>query len=233
MWIGSVLLLLYAIALTGSRGGLIALGAGIATLLMMGRRRRISIPLIALAALVLLPMLPSRQTDIEIGEDTSLSRIKIWSDGLQLIRESPVLGVGFGRFGDEVGMVAHNSFLHCFAELGVFGGMMFLGAFVQAIWGLSRLRHLGNDGDATWRGMGPYLMAMTVAATVGMLSLSRSYIVTTYTLLGCVAAFQLMAPAGTKGALRLNVGFIHRSILASTGFILSIWLLVRVTVHWR
>ena len=33
------------------------------------------------------------------------------------------LAMGYGRFVEEIGKVAHNSFVHSFAELGFFGGI--------------------------------------------------------------------------------------------------------------
>ena len=38
------------------------------------------------------------------------------------------------KFVEEIHYVAHNSFFHCFAELGVVGGTFFAGMFYLAIW---------------------------------------------------------------------------------------------------
>ena len=49
-------------------------------------------------------------------------RLGYWAEGLQLLRDSPLFGIGQGNFGLAIGNVAHNSFVHCFTELGVIGG---------------------------------------------------------------------------------------------------------------
>jgi putative inorganic carbon (hco3(-)) transporter len=232
-WVITGAILIYAVAATRSRGGLIALGAGIMVLAVRGGKWRRSVPLLALIIAAGLVLMPSRQTDIQVATDTGQSRVKIWSDGLELFQQSPIWGIGFDEFADQVGLVAHNSFLHCFVELGMIGGMFFLGAFVQSVWGLERLRNIGMTVNPRLHRLRPYLLAMTVSSIVGMLSLSRQYVVPTYMLLGCVATFQLMATANKPGPLRFNAGFVHRTVVGSVIFIVGIYLFVQINAHWR
>ena len=56
-----------------------------------------------------------------------------------LLRQAPLFGIGVGKYEDEVGLVAHNSFVHAYTELGIFGGALFLGAFVYPLGTLHRL----------------------------------------------------------------------------------------------
>ena len=45
---------------------------------------------------------------------------------------------------EEIQVVSHNSFIHCFAELGFFGGAAFLSCFLAAglsIWSLKQQDH--------------------------------------------------------------------------------------------
>ena len=92
---------------------------------------------IGLALIALFMFLPimfilfgGRQTNINMGgDDTMQERVQLWSEGLDLFREAPVFGIGYREYAEQVGQVAHNSFVHCYAELGFFGGTIFLAAF--------------------------------------------------------------------------------------------------------
>ena len=56
--------------------------------------------------------------------------MQLWYAGLVEMKRFPLFGIGAGMYPDFVdGRVAHNSFVHAFVELGIFGGVIFLGAF--------------------------------------------------------------------------------------------------------
>jgi O-antigen ligase len=121
-------LLLFGIFLTHSRGGLVAF---IILLLILLRRRvgHIASAVITsgtfMAALAL-NFTGSRGLSIDAGID----RLAIWSDGLALFKHSPLFGVGFGQFTDTSAQTAHNSFLLCASELGIFGFFFWTGLLV-------------------------------------------------------------------------------------------------------
>jgi hypothetical protein len=113
-------LLGYAFALTRSRGGFLALAAGLVTMIVAKLGWRNSIPVTAIALPVLLVLFAGRQTSINLSDknDTAQGRMGIWRDGMMLLKGSPLFGIGYGEFVEEVGHVAHNSFVHCFVEQG-------------------------------------------------------------------------------------------------------------------
>ena len=60
-------------------------------------------------------------------------------------------------------LVAHNSFIHCFAELGLIGGCLFLGAFVFALLGMIRVaQNPERLQDPDLKAMFPYIMSIFV-----------------------------------------------------------------------
>src|SRR5262249_34255234 len=123
---------------------------------------------------------------------------------------SPFFGAGVDEFAKETGHVAHNSYLHCFSELGFLGGVCFLGASYLAVWGLYRLSRPAPPGrpggrpvgrqilDPELRALYPYLAGAVTSYAVGMLTLTLCYVVPTYTVFGLAVAF--LAQAATRPA---------------------------------
>jgi hypothetical protein len=91
---------------------------------------------------------------------------------------------------EEVGLVAHNSFIHGFVELGIFGGPIFLGMFTCGLLGLYRLGSLKPDeADREMVRARPYLMAIVAGYAVCLLTLTRNYVVPTYMIIGLAGAY--------------------------------------------
>lgn len=116
---------LYALSLTRSRGGLLAL---VAVMFLLGRKRigpTLSMILSAggLAVLLLVGFIGGRQFSMD---DSSMGRAEAWYEGLNMLRSSPIWGTGYGSFADLNYLVAHNSFVHCFAEVGLVGYFIWL-----------------------------------------------------------------------------------------------------------
>jgi O-antigen ligase len=222
----SILLLGYAFALTGSRGGFFALIAGAAAYLLSRWGWRRAVPVGLLAFPILLFIFEGRQTAIDLSDsdDTAQGRVLLWREGLALFKSAPLFGVGQGQMADEIGYVAHNSYVHCFAELGFFGGTMFLGAaYVQlaSIWRLGQMNAPAPAAElARWR---PCFLAILVAYLTGICSLSRSYVLPTYLTFGLAAAYcGLMSDATSSFIPRLNAKHLLKlctiSIVALVGF---------------
>src|SRR5262249_7782952 len=122
LWLAPLLVSVYAIVLTKSRGGLLGVAAGVIVLLTTRYGWRKSLPPVLVAPAGLL-LVGGAQTRFNISDpdDTGLGRLQLWSKGLVLFWESPLFGIGEGRYVVEEGFVAHNSFIHAYAELGFFG----------------------------------------------------------------------------------------------------------------
>jgi O-antigen ligase len=133
-YIGIVALMLWAIVLTDSRGGLVALivmlGAFCVALM---RRKAPAIVLAALVAGTLLLAAPSRMARFDTAEESANSRLRFWSEGLTQFGMHPLTGVGYRKFEDfNEGYVAHNSFVTCFAELGGVAYLCWMGCIYLA-----------------------------------------------------------------------------------------------------
>ena len=117
--------------------------------------------------------------------------------------------------------VAHNSFIHCYTELGMFGGTLFLTRSTSrsgrsCVW-VARLCRRSRPELERLR---PYLMAIVAGYAAGLMSLSCAYTIPTYTVLGLSAVFIGLAEAdlGVPVA-RCNGPLVRRLVALSASFI--------------
>jgi hypothetical protein len=233
-WLVLAGVFVFALALTQSRGGLLGLLAG----LMVFAWQRFGANKAIGAGMVLLPIMlvlfGGRQTNFDTDNGTGQDRIQLWSEALNLFRQAPVFGIGVGNYFEEVGLVVHNSFVHCYAELGFFGGTIFLGAYCIALGSLYRLRKSGEGVlDPSMARLQPYLMSIVTAQFVGMLSLSRCYVVSTYIALGLVAAYLNIVTARQGPVLpAFDRRLCARLGFASVVFLAATYAFVRTFAHF-
>ena len=238
-WLAPVGLFAYGLKLTYSRGGLLNLGLSLMILSWhrLGWKKTVMAGALALPAVLAL-FGGSRMTNIDLSDsqNTSQSRIQLWSDGLSMFREKPLFGVGMNEYGERAGLVAHNSFVHAYAELGFFGGMLFTSAFYAALFGVWRLFEKPDIEfyDSTIKQLGPYMLALICSYCVGMYSLSRCYTVTTYVVLGIAASYLHLAETWTSApGVRFDSQFIQRMFVVGLAVIAFLYIFVRLTVRWH
>jgi hypothetical protein len=116
-----------------------------------------------------------------------------------------VFGIGVGEYEEHVGMVAHNSYVHAFVEMGLLGGTLFAGAVSLAVYGVWRCeRDAGPAGDPALLRLRPYLLAALAGYAAAMLSLSRCYIVPTMLMLALATAYRNLAVPGGAAWFRCD-----------------------------
>ncbi|MCI0685071.1 MAG: O-antigen ligase family protein [Gemmataceae bacterium] len=239
MWLLPLGLFLYAINLTKSRGGLLALLVGLATMSVCkwGVRRT------AVIGLFLLPLvgvgLAGRQTEISVSEGTGQTRLALWSDWLMRFRGSPILGESPAitpltaepkelRWNYQ--QLAHNSYLQAFADVGLIGGMLFLGAFVFAFRTMAR--HHGphvNIADPEQRHLHPFVFGALAAYMTGMMSLSLCYVLPTYFIVALPVAFARMTVTEPRlETISFDSGAWRQLALASVGMLGFIYVFMKV-----
>ncbi len=169
--------LLYALYLTNSRGGMVALGGMITVMLVrkVGWFRGLVMGGAAFAAIYVFG--PSRMSTISPTEPSAYGRIVAWKTAFEMLRSSPVFGVGAEAWGTKYqSLVAHNSFMHCAAEVGLFG----LAAWVMLILVTMRNLHFVSRSDPASGGSGVGTFAEKIffaglSYVITMLFISKTY----------------------------------------------------------
>lgn len=115
-----------------SRGDTLALMVALLVYTAM-RFTRKRMAFVMIAAFVLAgAVLPSRMSQITLSESSAHQREWVWEQGIDLLRDNPVLGVGPGMFvkHTESGLIAHSNYVSIFSETGLVG---FFG-FTAILW---------------------------------------------------------------------------------------------------
>jgi putative inorganic carbon (hco3(-)) transporter len=234
-WLAPLVLFGHALTLTHSRGGFMGMLVAL-IVLMAARFGKRAAPLGVLVLPVVFVLFAGRQTSLGSGfrgKGTGATRLQLWAEGLQYFVRHPLFGIGGERFDEYMDHVAHNSFIHCYTELGMFGGTFFLGAFYLALWTLVRLGGKGVPPLAPeLERLRPYVMAIVAGYGAGLLSLSCAYMIPTYTVLGLSAVFTRLAEVdlGVPVA-RWNGRLVRRLVAISLGFIVVAQVGVRLLVR--
>jgi O-antigen ligase len=189
-WLAPFVVFLLAFIETKSRGGFLSLMVGLNVLLVSRLGLRKSIPIWMLGVPVVLVVFGGRMTNIEVEGGTGQHRIQLWREALELVREYPLFGVGQGMITEHMPLVAHNSYIHAFAELGIFGGTCFVSSIFLAVSQLFAIRKTElYVEDPEMRRLHPYILGIVCGFFSGVIFLSRVYIEPTYMVLGMAGAY--------------------------------------------
>jgi O-antigen ligase len=155
-WLAALVIVATAIVLAGRHRRRMLIGAGIAAVL--GVVLLFTVPTIRGLVWTTVGMTqPVETKDIPIAAPGG--RLKIWKETLRMIGDGPVRGVGLGNFrsvfettynpelniDQRRGVHAHNLFLQRIAELGIPGGLCFLGLWSAGLWTAWQLMQRRRD----------------------------------------------------------------------------------------
>lgn len=223
--LGILALLFYGLNATSSRGGILALLAGLAVYCIVRFGRR-GILVIGLGGPMLLAVFAGRQADFDISGGSGQARIHLWDTYLGLAMSHPVSGIGCNNWFEYDRQVAHNSFLFGFAELGAPGGILFAGAFYAAFQSLRRVHvHLTAHAPGLAK-MSPCLIALLASLVLGMMSLTWTYLIPAYWTLALTTAYihqaisrvRIGAPVRMRPMLIIEFAFVGLTFMAALFF---------------
>lgn len=149
----SILIIIFAIILTGSRAGLLGAATVIFISLFYGKHKTkylisgILILLFSIGSILYIRKeisqdLKKRYEIYEITSSGGAGRLQIWLNGIEIWEKKPIWGHGMGTFGElhlvnaGIWKVAHNIYLQILVELGLVGFILLL----IIIWSLLNYR---------------------------------------------------------------------------------------------
>jgi O-antigen ligase len=230
--IGTLAALLLALYYTNSRGGILALAAIFVVFgwQRFGRLTGTIAVVVALAGLLVLA--PSRLQQMDSEEASAQGRIQAWAEGLAMLKSRPITGVGYSQFTDYHPLVAHNSFVHSFSELGLLGGFFFVGMAYWYFESMRRVRRHAEAGGLLSGAMHTAFLASGVGLFVGLCFLSRQYNPVLYTMLALGASYVSLDEGG--GGAVATVWWRDRILVLALTFMTVIvtWIAVRVFAVW-
>jgi len=107
--------------------------------LMKHRRKLTFLPVLLILAIIMIPAISQRFSDIDIGNldnrsaSTLTKRIEVWQASAQLFKTRPVLGVGYGveryRVSEYLGQyewMIHNDYMAVLVSTGLVGFILFM-----------------------------------------------------------------------------------------------------------
>lgn len=120
-------LFMYAIYFTNSRGAVLAVICALVFYFKSYFKlwKAVLLGVAVVSAIVLVG--PSRMSEVSSSESSAGERVWLWEQGLEMLVDNPLLGIGRGQFAaaSELKLIAHNNYVQNFAELGLLGFFCF------------------------------------------------------------------------------------------------------------
>lgn len=189
---------LAGIFMTNSRGGMLALLAVAgAFCLLVVKKKSTAIGIAVAVCTLFLVVGPSRMSSFDSKDESSNQRFWYWDNGINMLVSNPLTGVGYRHFPDvNYTQTAHNSFVLCFAELGLPGYILWLGGIYYGFrrFGPRKEKLLDEEGGADLIGARLAFLGFLVAC----FWISRTYIQVLYLLMALPIAAQLSFSADQK-----------------------------------
>jgi O-antigen ligase len=182
-----IALLSWALYCTGSRGGMIAMLIVFVLYFMLRYKFSFISILITIGLLVSVNLLaPAYITTIRDQSNSTQHRVEMWAEGMDMVKDSPIFGVGINTFKIHSGsLIAHNSSIEMMAETGIIGLMLWISMFYVSYKDLrARLSDTSED-SSHW-----FYLALFLALTGYLISamfVTLEY-ETQYLLLAIIAA---------------------------------------------
>ena len=187
--LASAALVAICIALTGSRGGMLATLAVLLCAFAATGRVRTAV----VTALLAIPAIVLASRTGEGASSSTTERLESWAAALEMFRGHPVAGVGHAMFTAHHYLTAHNAYLLAAAEMGLVGLFLFLGllyASGRILW--SGVRYYDAVGSPP-RAWAIALLAALGGLIVGMFFLSFTYHHVLWMFMGLCGAYYNVA----------------------------------------
>ncbi|PHS14114.1 MAG: hypothetical protein COA78_06130 [Blastopirellula sp.] len=236
LYLAPISVYLLAIAQTQSRGGFLSLTTSLLvwSTCFLGFKKTLMIGSIALPFMIY--GIGGRITNIDIENGTGQHRIQLWREALELMREYPLFGIGQGMLPEYTRLVAHNSYVHAYSELGFFGGTCFVGLVFLSIAQLIKMpKTVDTNEDSNLVSLRPYILGIVCGYSMGIMTLSRVYSVPTYLIFGLAATYLSLCELQFNRRInwRVNLEFMFKLCGISLVSLLALEIGSRLLVNWE
>lgn len=229
---GTLLLpIVTALFYTNSRGGMVGLGVVLVAQSFRRFGRVAGAGVAVLAIVATLAFGPSRMSMLDASEESAQDRIRAWGAALLMFKADPLFGAGYDQFLEFHELIAHNSFVHSFAELGLLGAFVFVGL---CYWLLKELlTSLPADAPRRLERWRQSILVSAAGVLTSCCFLSRQYDTTFYTLIGMGACHVVIARAYGGGTNPRNTAkdLSLILVLTLTGIAMT-WVAVRLLARF-
>ena len=216
-----------AIFFTNSRGAVLAMVCMVMFYFKSRFKNVFAIGITALVVGALFVLGPSRMGEVSSKESSAHERTWLWEQGLTLLRQNPVLGVGRGQFSHRVdlNLIAHNNYVQNFAETGLLGYFCFISLLWFSFKGNFLLNNPRYNSSPQLAAYGRMMMASLVgyAAATFFVVMELDLL---YFILGLCASVYLVAKRECVDlpSLSFTVKDLTIIVSAMAGMIFVIWL---------
>ena len=228
-WLG------YGIILTDSRGALLS---AVAVLGIAGMQRFGKIVVLTGAALsVPLLLTATRLGQLNPDEESAAGRVEAWYEGLLMLRQHPLFGVGYRNFTDHYYLTAHNFLVLPIAELGLLGFPLWLALVwytVRLTWWIGYGPHADRPAELAPAALaelqaGRALMLVLLAFGITSFFLSQSFKFQIFLLMGlAVARFMAASRVLPDPPLYRLAGDLPKIVRNAVVVIVVMYVVVRV-----
>jgi putative inorganic carbon (HCO3(-)) transporter len=238
--VACIALILWGIVLTESRGAFVGMGLMFLVYVSVQRRDWKVLLLIPVLVIALQIALPDRfSSEDQAAESSSAGRIFAWSVGLNLLKSSPIFGVGHGQFLDHHALTAHNSYVLAFAELGLLGYLIWFSLLLLALLTSWRIQAPQTESQTTDTASLVKISQNQAAARavfyglIGLLTtaffLSRTYMPVLYFTIGMAVGLYGLASRSDNRLKPIEMrAFMTRASGIGIGFVILIYIAVRL-----
>jgi O-antigen ligase len=185
------------VLLTKSRGGLLAFMVILGVYFI--RRYKLRGLLATVAAAI--PLFLATSSSRLDSESSSLERMECWYEGMSMVRETKLFGVGLRQFTEHHYLTAHNAYVLVSAELGLIGTFLWLGLiYISLKIPIQALRDFRDRPEAAIAARWSMsLLAGMIGMLVGIFFLSFSYHHVLWTYIGTCGSLYSSIRAHASG----------------------------------
>jgi O-antigen ligase len=220
-----------ALYFTQSRGGVF--GFCVMLLAYMWSAGRVTVWRIILSVILLssaVVLRPSRARE-SVYEESAAGRIVEWGMANQFLKQNPFFGIGYNRWLDYEALVTHNSFVTCYAELGLVGYFFWFALLWLVLKKLLIIARAGSTLAPEIGKLAGGLFAGTVGFFTAAFFLTRTYITVLYLIWGLGVGLIRVAMSDSRFlgvALPITKRDLRQSLIFCILSIPAIWLSARL-----